>query len=289
MDFDTREIRKMEMKDRKIKEKPKKKKSKVATAIIVLLFLTNIALLSYIVYDKELYKEVISYFEKNPTTEKEKIEKLSLQDEEVNTLYSYLTPIKEKLVMHSSMSKQDLTEEEAKALSLSLLKEEDFERENGGLEEQTYQLKSVLLEEAAEKILGRDYQLKKEDMKTPVYQNYSNALKGNITMSYQETCNCYLVKIAEKEEKEVEPFYTKLTKAIKKENRLIITEKVIYTLEEEGKVKIYSDWALSRLLKESSTAIEINDYLDQGIEINYVFEKKGENYQFLSSEINEKS
>lgn len=289
MDFDTREIRKMEMKDRKIKEKPKKKKSKVATAIIVLLFLTNIALLSYIVYDKELYKEVISYFEKKPTTEKEKIEKLSLQDEEVNTLYSYLTPIKEKLVMHSSMSKQDLTEEEAKALSLSLLKEEDFERENGGLEEQTYQLKSVLLEEAAEKILGRDYQLKKEDMKTPVYQNYSNALKGNITMSYQETCNCYLVKIAEKEEKEVEPFYTKLTKAIKKENRLIITEKVIYTLEEEGKVKIYSDWALSRLLKESSTAIEINDYLDQGIEINYVFEKKGENYQFLSSEINEKS
>ena len=97
------------------------------------------------------------------------------------------------------------------------------------------------------------------------------------------------IKSKEKEEKEVEPFYTKLTKAIKKENRLIITEKVIYTLEEEGKVKIYSDWALSRLLKESSTAIEINDYLDQGIEINYVFEKKGENYQFLSSEINEKS
>ena len=96
MDFDTREIRKMEMKDRKMKDRPKKKKSKVATTIIVFLFLTNIGLLSYIVYDKELYKEVSSYFEKTSPTPKEKIEKLSLQDEEVNTVYSYLTPIKEK-------------------------------------------------------------------------------------------------------------------------------------------------------------------------------------------------
>lgn len=288
MDFETREIRKMEMKDRKIKEK--KPKSKVATVVIIFLVFLNLALSLYIIYDKKIYQLAFSFFQKEEEKKSiDLVENLSVDDETVSTLYSYLAPIKERFVMNSQVFAADLSEEEAKAFALSLLKEEDFEKVEGeefdGVE---YRLKAVFLEDAITKILGKDYSVSKDDLKKPYYQKYSNELKGDVLLSYDATFDSYQVMFEDPSEKEVEPFYTKLVKAEKKNNQIILTEKVVYTLEEKEKVSLYSDWGLSHLLEEEIADIDMDDFLDDASNVIYTFEKVGKNYQFISSKMMEK-
>lgn len=286
MDFETREIRRMELKDKK--EKVKKKKSKVATFFIALLLLINIGLLGYIAYDKGLLEEVIKILDKKEEKKEKKVieNPLSLENEEVSTLYSYLTPLKEKFVMNSEVDVTSFTNEEKLAFALALLKEEDFEKQ-----EEAYRLKSVFLEEAGEKILGENEKVENGDLKTAYYEKYSKDLEGNVTLTYEEIEDCYTASFQEKEEKTTEPFYTELVSAKKKGNQIILTEKVIYTLEEEN-IKIYSNWQLSKLLDEATEeALEetIDKYLEKGSEVSYTFEKKNGSYQFISSKIKEKN
>lgn len=244
--------------------------------------------MAFIVYDKKLYKNVLDYFDKKEETEK--AESLDLTSEEVSTLYSYLVPIKEKLVTNSEVLVHNLSQDEAKAFALSLLREEDFEKvENANNETANYKLNSVFLENAAKKILGKDFSIQKEDMKNSYYEKYSNQLQGNMSLIYNEIDNCYEVVITEPEEKEVEPFYTKLIRATKRKNQIILTEKVIYTSQEENKISVYSNWELSNLLKDEIIKVDVDDYLSDASEVIYTFEKKEENYQFVSSKIKEKT
>jgi len=289
MDFETREIRKMELRDRSIKPEGKKKKtSRIARFFIVLLLLLNLSCMSYIAYDKGLVDDVIAYFQKKREQEEKVVEeKLSLEDEQVQTLYSYLLPLKEKLVMTSFSQAGEFSEDEKKALALALLKEEDFTKTEDG----SYQLKAVYLEEAVSKILGRDSFIQKEDMKNAYYEKYSNQLEGNFLLSYDALLDSYRVTLESKKEKEMEPFFSKLFSASKKGDQLFLREKVIYTLETETGISIYSDWQLSQILSEVSKEEEIlvDDYLEEAGEIVYTFRKVGENYQFISSKIKEKS
>lgn len=288
MDFETREIRKMEMKDRKIKEK--KPKSKIATFVIAFLVFLNLVLSLYIVYDKKIYQAVVSYFQHEGKKEdSELVQKLSVDDETVSTLYSYLTPVKETFVMNSQILVSDLSDDEARAFAMTLLKEENFEKKVDEDTKQTeYHLKAVFLEDAISKLLGKGYKLSKNDLKKPFYQKYSNELKGEVLLVYDATFDSYQVTFESPLEKEVEPFYTKLIKAERKNNQIILTEKVIYTLEENERVSLYSDWRLSSLLEEEITDIDIDDFLEEASEIVYVFEKVGKNYQFISSKMQEK-
>lgn len=288
MDFETREIRKMEMKDRKIKEK--KPKSKIATFVIAFLVFLNLGLSLYIVYDKKIYQAVVSYFQHEGKKENsELVQKLSVDDETVSTLYSYLTPVKETFVMNSQILVSDLSDDEARAFAMALLKEENFEKKvDEDTKQAEYHLKAVFLEDAISKLLGKDYKLSKNDLKKTFYQKYSNELKGEVLLVYDDTFDSYQVTFESPLEKEVEPFYTKLIKAERKNNQIILTEKVIYTLEENERVSLYSDWRLSSLLEEEITDIDIDDFLEEASEIVYVFEKVGKNYQFISSKMQEK-
>ncbi len=292
MDFETREIKRMELKDKK--EKKKKKKSKVATFFIILLLFMNIGLLGYIAYDKGIAEDLMKLIKKKDAKEDlgEIEEDISLKDEEVNTLYSYLIPIKEKLVMNDNIAADSFTQEEKIAFALSLLKEENFEKIEG--EESTYKLKPVFLEEASEMILGENAQIENRNLKTPYYEKYSKNLEGNMTLTYNEIENSYIVSVQPKKENVVEPFYTKLQSAKKKGNKLTITEKVIYTLVEDEGIKIYSNWQLSSLLdnvdnQESLQPEKIEEYIEKGSEVSYTFEKVKGNYRFISSEIKEKN
>lgn len=292
MDFDTKEIRKMEIKTRK----PKKKSSPVATFFIVILIILNLSLMGYIAYDKGLFSDVISYFNKTSKNEKKVAEEhLSLTDEEVSTIYSYLVPMKEKFVTTSSVYKEDLSNDEIKGIALPLLKEEDFMLNTESEDKAFYQLKTVFLEDAVERILGEDVSVVKEDMKTPYYLKYSKNLEGNMTLTYDEVCDCYAVSLEEKEEKAVEEFYTKLASATKKEKKLVLEEKVVYLVEEDDKVKIYQDLEHSHLLKEMTKdewekeEFAIDEYLTEASSVIYTFEKSGGSYQFISSELKEKN
>lgn len=287
MDFDTKEIKKMEIKERKHKEKPKK--SKVATAIIILLTLMNLSLLSYIAYDKKILEKVQNILIKEEKYTKkvkeEQTEKLSLTSEEVNTLYSYLTPLKEKLVMTDAKNAKDLTDEEQLALSLMLLKEEDF-KTTEDTKSNEYDLKRVLLEEASMKILG--HKVTHQDMKNPYYIKLSKNLEGKVTMDYDSLAEKYKVTFTKEEKRE--NYLTKLVNATKKGKDIILEEKVIYILKEEENTQIYSNWRMSSLIEESKTeSIQIDDYLKDASTVYYTFRKENDSYQFQSSKIKEKN
>lgn len=289
MDFETREIRKMEMKSRQEKpEKKKRKSSRVACFFILLLLFLNLGLMTYIAYDKKIIEGVMKHFEEKKDASVEiKEEKLSLNDEVVRTLYSYLAPVKEKLVMRSEYYAKDFLEDEKKAIAMSLLKEEDFKQE-----EDSYQLKAFYLDDAISKILGEDAFIEKEDMKDFYYQKYSKNLEGNIRLSYNSLLDSYSVTLEKREDVELEPFFTKLFSAVKKKDQIILTEKVIYTLKSDQSIGIYSDWQLSKLLEEvalDGPDIYMDSYLSKAGEIVYTFQKKGDHYQFISSKVKEKS
>ena len=288
MDFETREIRKMEMKSRQEKPKKKRKSSRVACFFILLLLFLNLGLMTYIAYDKKIIESVMRRFEEKKDVPVEiKEEKLSLSDEVVRTLYSYLVPVKEKLVMRSEYYAKDFSEDEKKAIAMSLLKEEDFKQG-----EDSYQLKAFYLDDAISKILGEDAFIEKEDMKDFYYQKYSKNLEGNIRLSYNSLLDSYFVTLEKREDVELEPFFTKLFSAVKKKDQIILTEKVIYTLKSDQNIGIYSDWQLSKLLEEVVLAdpnIKIDSYLSKAGEIAYTFQKKGDHYQFISSKVKEKS
>ncbi len=288
MDFDTKEIRKMEIKEKIKKEKPKK--SKVATIVIILLVLMNLSLVTYIAYDKKLIEkglEILTKKEKEPKKGiQEKREKLSLTSEEVNTLYSYLVPLKEKLGITSELDAKDLTEQDKIALSLTLLKEEDFEKLEEIKNGSKYRLKSIFLEEASMKILGE--KITHQDIMKPYYLKYSKDLVGNVTMTYDDITSTYEVTFMDT--KEESSNITKLVSATKKGSDITLEEKVIYTLEEDGKTKIYSNWQLSSFLGEKEKEeIKIEDYLEEASTIFYTFRKENGTYRFLSSKIKEKN
>ncbi len=285
MDFDTREIRKMEIKQKSTKSSP------FIIFVIIFLTLANIGVISFIVYDKKLYKDMVSYFQKSNKEEVEEKEiQLSLTSEEVNTLYSYLQPLSKKFVMASSVTVSELNQEEIKAMGLSLLKEEDFEVVDAGQEK--YRLKSKSLKDSANRILGDKVVVENQSMEMPYYQKYSKTLAGNVTLDYQDSCDCYYATFEDPEQANVEPFYKKLVKAVKKDDKIILTEKVIYTLQEEGKTQIYSNWQLSNLIEEvndDAKEIDIDNYLSVASEIVYTFKYQDNSFRFLFSKLNEKS
>lgn len=285
MDFDTREIRKMEIKQKSTKSSP------FVIFVIIFLILANIGAISFIVYDKKLYKDVVEYFqESNKKEVEEKETELSLTSEEVSTLYSYLQPLSKKFAMSSSVMASEFNQEEIKAMGLSLLKEEDFEVIDD--EQKKYQLKSKSLRDSVNKILGDKISVENQNMETPYYQKYSKVLVGDVTLNYEDSCDCYYAIFKDVEEMNSAPFYKKLVKAVKVDDKIILTEKVIYTLQEEEKIQIYSNWQLSNLIEEvndDSKQIDIDNYLSVASEIIYTFKYQDNSYRFLSSKLNEKN
>ena len=286
MDFDTREIRRMEIKDHKIKPR-RNSSSRALTVVIILLLLANIAVGGYIAYDKGVIDEFIQIFATKPKKQKVEEKTISLSSEEVSTLYSYIEPLHEKFAMSFQTLGDNLTQEEMKAFGLSLLKEEDFEKTTDG-----YKIKKIVLEDAIHQILGKEIEIEDADMTTPYYQNYGNGLEGMVTLQYDEVNSSYLAVFTEKEET-MKTFDSKLVKAVKKGNQLILTEKAIYPLETNDLVQIYSNWRLSNLLdeveQEELDDISVDSYMEDASSIVYTFEKVGDNYQFISSETIEKN
>ncbi len=294
MDFDTREIRQMEMKERKIK--PPKKKSPFLTFLIVLLILLNLAAVSFIVYDKGLLDDVIEKIT-NTESKKKKEEKkqLPLTDENVSTLYSYLAPLKEKFVVSKQVSIKNISQDESKGLGMALLREEDFSINTDQEEKSLYQLKSIVLEDAIKKILGSNYQVEKEDMEESFNQHFSNNLTGKMRLTYDDVKDIYLVDMVEDEEDIISSYQTKLVNAYEQEKKLYLEEKAIYLLENNGKIEIYSDYQLSNLIDEVEgddvlkVDISIDSYLKKANKVVYTFQKNGDHYQFISSKIKEKN
>lgn len=286
MDFETREIKKMEMKN--YREPKEKKKSLVATVFIVFLLILNVLLSSYILYDKGIISDIYqSFFGKEQTNQEEKdsVKKLSLDDEVVQTVYSYLLPLKRRFAMTSSLSKSELSEEEKFVLALSLLKEEDYVAvDEKGMK---YQLKPELINEAGSKIIG-DETISGAMFHDSIYLSYSKDFSGKFSFRYDLEQALYLVTVEKMDEMEEVDFYTKLSSAYIKKDQLVLTEKALYTLEEDGKKSLYRDWQLASLIGDFHQE-ELSKYWDEASEISYVFQKKGEHYQFVSSEINEKN
>ena len=124
--------------------------------------------------------------------------------------------------------------------------------------------------------------------------NLVNLVYDENLKSFKSTFNT-----AEVNKNKIKSAYTKLTKAKKKGNTLVLTERVIYTSQQPSGanmiINIYSDYAKTRLIESKTVAtnsiddntINIDDYMDKdkANTIEYKFHIDDKNYYFESSAI----
>lgn len=125
---------------------------------------------------------------------------------------------------------------------------------------------------------------------------------GNmVNLVYDENLKSYksTFTTAEANKNKIKTAYTKLTKAKKKGNTLVLTERVVYTSQQPSGsnviINVYSDYAKTRLIESKTVAansindstINIDDYMDKdkANTIEYRFHIDNKNYYFESSTI----
>ena len=238
-------------------------------------------------------------FNKKPTTPKKPVnttEKLDLNNQNVKTLYKYVTTgtnnIRvDKFVKNSKVDKTSFTDEEKLYYALQFAEVKDFEN-FGDLDEQgnkIYNISKDKIKKYLTLFFGNGVTLSeyvpieyvfsfKINDKNVGYLTYSDENDGyNATFTeYQD--------IDKKSEELVDSFYTKLVNAYKKnDGTYYLEEKVIYTdlVKENDKYKlsIYKDYNKEQLIESKTTTeselkenpIKIEDYLDKASTITYVF------------------
>ena len=122
-----------------------------------------------------------------------------------------------------------------------------------------------------------------------------------VNLVYDENLKSYksTFDTAEANKNKIKTAYTKLTKAKKKGNTLVLTERVVYTSQQPSGsnviINVYSDYAKTRLIESKTVAansindstINIDDYMDKdkANTIEYRFHIDNKNYYFESSTI----
>ena len=232
-------------------------------------------------------------------SEKEKGEKLDLDDPLVEELYGYV-----KVTSHSEKnyyfySQPELTlstfdDNNKHHFAFRLLDKKDFKIKKSS-SCGTYTVKPEAYRKAMEKYFGPDVQYEPDEWLFLVYSRPELLAKCSlVSVYYNPTKNIYHGVFAyEGSAPEVLPIYTKLISAIKLDDTIVLTQKYIFTTTEYGDkttYKIFADLTTEILLEtfdgENAPQISIEDYLDKAGTIDFTFKLGVDNqYYFYSSEL----
>lgn len=282
--------------------KLKKESNGKMTIIIIVVFALIVGLLVFFIANGIF----------NPSTKKKKVEpvtsqKRSLNEENVKTLYKYVTYgtngiRNDKFVKNEKVSLDDFSDDEKYYYALQLAQVEDFVY-TGNLDSNNRKIYSIserVVKKYMERFFGKNIKYSNDFVITHPFSfsiNYQNIgiMKYNSdTASYDTIFDGASVD----EEFIVEPYIGKLMEAYKDPDgsyRLI--EKVIYVQAEKNDnntydISVYSDYEhtneLDKLTNQSEDDIKkfsITKYIDKAATITYTFQLNGNVLYFYSSSI----
>ncbi len=134
-------------------------------------------------------------------------------------------------------------------------------------------ISKVDLENSIYSIFGKNIMFTHKDIKL-LYNGICGFDYNKETENYELVSNC--------DGSIFEKFYHKIISAQEKDNKIIITEKIIYTVynDEFKNISIYNNIYSKDLIDKVTfdKKIEIEDYLDKASEYEYIFEKNNGEY-----------
>ena len=244
-----------------------------------------------------------------PKEEISQSEELSLTDETVEILYSYVTyGVKDernaKFLTNSKVTQADFSNEEKYYYALQFAEKGDF-IESGNKDQEgnnIYELSETKVKNYMERFFGEGVDYSEDiTIEYPFSFGYNN--KNVASISYDKDNKIYTA-IFNKQDISVEshiisPYLGELVKATKEsDGSLTLEEKVIYTdvVEENGtySVTLYRDYDKSSLIEKKNNLQkdDIEDekeimkkHKDQGATIKYTFKVNNDTYYFDNSTI----
>ena len=280
------------------KKKKNKKEIPASVAIITSLL---IGFIVFLVTDAIINKKV----------EPEKKSKVSIDvnDQTVQTLYSYVTYgtsgirndkfIKEDIVDISSFNN-----EEKFYYALQFAKLEDFTTDNikNNQNQVLYYIPDTTIRKYMEKFFGPDIKYQTDSLITNPF-NFQVANQNIGMMTYineKKSFETVFYGISEnKNTKVIKPYYTKLVEASKNTDDLTyeLKEKIVYTSVEKDanntyKVSVFKDYNHGELIESrnnlteaqlTENLIRIDNYLEQAKTITYNFKTNNDNIYFYNS------
>jgi hypothetical protein len=235
---------------------------------------------------------------------------MSIEDEDIQILYQYVTygvkgTRNDKFIKDQSVKMEDFTNVEKFYYALQFAQAEDFTT-TGQLDDENhkiYNISSAKIKTYMQRFFGPQVTYSTSSVITYPFSFRINGMNvGTLTYSSQRNgFDTVFTSFEDDEESDnvVEDYYTTLASATKKsDNSIEINEKIIYTdysVDDDGyyTIKIYKDYEKTMLLetKTNITAddlkenpIDISKYSEKAATITYVF-KANTNYYFYSSTI----
>ena len=246
-----------------------------------------------------------------PKEETSQSEELSLTDETVEILYSYVTyGVKDernaKFLTNSKVTQADFSNEEKYYYALQFAEKGDFTETNNKDEEgnTVYELSSTKIKNYMQRFFGEEAKYSEDiTIDYPFSFGYNNKNVASIT--YDKDNKIYKA-IFNKQDISVEshvlkPYISELVKATRNsDGSIVLEENVLYTdvQEENGTytVLIYKDFEKSSIIEKKSNLkkedIEeekeiLKKYKDRGTTIQYTFKTNEDTYYFDNSKMTE--
>lgn len=274
------------------KEKEEQNKKRTKAIIIVIVISIVIGIGTFFIFNSLI---------KNDEEEIIQDEKLSLNDDNVSILYQYVTNTENgirygKLVNNETTTIDDFKDEDKFFYALQFAGYSDFEftgekdKENNKI----YTIPDKKIKEFMIRFFGPNIKYSKD---YTIKHEFDFSINGyNIgTLKYNEERDGYDAVFNEKtnlKEIIVEPYYTKIDSAVRKQDgKIIIKEKIIYTKvidnESTKKIELYKDPKNGILLenrtlnKNDKLIIDMDEFTNTGF-IEYTFALNDNIYYFES-------
>lgn len=245
---------------------------------------------------------------KKESTTKTNQTEISIKDNQVLDLYSYVTygPSDERyslFIKNKKVTQESISNLDKYLYALQFVEESDFKDESIANEEKIYVISYIKVKEYMEKFFGPNVKYASNST-IPVTLNFKVNDKNTGMFIYDKKLDAYKMNFTKKIEEDsnniLSPYYTKLSHAYKKEdNSINIVENIIYVdyqknTDNNYTYKIYADYEHTILLdtkenvKESDlreNGTKLDDYKD-ATTITYTFKPNNkEGYYFYSSKI----
>jgi len=238
---------------------------------------------------------------------------LSLQEENVQILYEYVTygageERNEKFIKEKNVNINTFTNQEKFYFALQFAQVEDFENTER-LDESNhkiYNIPSNIVREYMERFFGPNITYTTNNVITyPFSFSINDQNVGTLTYNEEEDGFDTVFDGEEEDmgdDEYVQPYYTELVKAIKEpDGSYVLTENIIYTDvidngDNTSTINIYKDYAHTELIETKpnqtsaileSHPIDIKDYSEKCSTITYTFKLNDNMLYFDNSKINE--